>query len=57
MTASWKLAETSATGTCAPSASLASTQRATAVFSPEKLKSNRWRAMSRADVRPRGNRA
>ena len=38
-TASWHDAATSATGTGSPAASRASTQRATAVFSPEKEKS------------------
>ena len=38
-TASWKEAATSATGTSSPAARRASTQRATAVFSPEKEKS------------------
>ena len=51
-TASWKLAATSATGTGSPDRSRASTQRATAVFSPENEKSNRCRSMSLRDVRP-----
>ena len=40
-TASWKLAATSASGTGSPSRCRDSTQRATAVFSPEKEKLNR----------------
>ncbi len=51
-TASWKDAATSATGTGVPARCSASTCRATAVFSPEKEKSN---AASRGPVRPRGN--
>ena len=54
-TASWKLAATSATGTGSPARSRASTQRATAVFSPEKEKSKRCAAWSFGAVRPRGN--
>jgi hypothetical protein len=54
VTASWKLAATSATGTDSPAASLACTHRDTAVFSPENEKSNRWRSMSRPWVNPRG---
>ena len=38
-TASWNAAATSATGTGSPSRCRASTQRATAVFSPENEKS------------------
>ena len=45
-TASWKDAATSATGTGSPARCRASTQRATAVFSPENEKSNRWAARS-----------
>jgi hypothetical protein len=41
VTASWKDAATSATGTGSPAASRACTQRATAVLSPENEKSNR----------------
>ncbi len=54
VTASWKLAATSATGTGSPDRSRASTQRATEVFRPENEKSNRCRSMSLRDVRPRG---
>ena len=54
-TASWKLAATSSTGTGSPARSRASTQRATAVFSPENEKSNRCAARSFGAVRPRGN--
>src|SRR5216684_3568216 len=41
-TASWKDAATSATGTLTPAARRSSTQRATAVFSPENEKSKVW---------------
>ena len=54
-TASWKLAAMSATGTSRPSRSRASTQRATAVLTPEKEKSNRCRTRSLRAVSPRGN--
>ncbi len=53
-TASWKLAATSCRGTGSPERSRASTQRATAVLSPEKEKSNRCRSRSLRDVSPRG---
>ena len=53
-TASWKDAATSATGTGSPERSRASTQRATAVFSPENEKSKRCRSRSRREVSPRG---
>jgi hypothetical protein len=51
-TASWKDAQTSSTGIGLLSRSCCSTQRATAVFKPEKEKSNLG---SRGPVRPRGN--
>ena len=51
-TASWNDAATSATGTGSPDRSRASTQRATAVFSPENEKSKRCRSRSRREVRP-----
>ena len=41
-------------GTGSPASCRASTHRATAVFRPEKEKSNRCRCMSRGPVRPRG---
>ena len=47
-------AATSSTGTGSPARSRASTQRATAVFRPEKEKSNRCRSRSRREVSPRG---
>ena len=53
-TASWNDAATSSTGTGSPARSRASTQRATAVFSPENEKSKRCRSRSRRDVSPRG---
>ena len=53
-TASWKLAATSPTGTGSPARSRASTQRATAVLSPENEKSKRCRSRSRREVSPRG---
>ena len=53
-TASWNAAATSASGTGSPARSRVSTQRATAVFSPVKEKSNRWRSRSRGPVSPRG---
>ena len=53
-TASWKLAATSATGTGSPLRSRASTQRATAVLSPEKEKSKRCRSRSRRAGQPAG---
>ena len=53
-TASWKTAATSATGTGSPARSRASTQRATAVLSPENEKSKRCRSRSRRAVSPRG---
>ena len=53
-TASWKLAATSATSTGAPSRCWVSTQRATAVLSPENEKSKRCRSRSRRLVSPRG---
>ena len=49
-----RLAATSATGTGSPERSRASTQRATAVLSPENEKSNRCRSRSLRDVSPRG---
>ena len=53
-TASWNDAATSATGTGSPDRSRASTQRATAVLSPENEKSKRCRSRSRRAVSPRG---
>ena len=53
-TASWNDAATSATGTGSPLRSRASTQRATAVLSPENEKSKRCRSRSRRLVSPRG---
>ena len=54
-TASWKLAATSASGTSSPSRCRVSTQRATAVFSPENEKSKRCLSWSFRAVSPRGN--
>ena len=53
-TASWKDAQTSATGISSPASWRVSTQRATAVFNPENEKSNRCLARSLRLVSPRG---
>src|SRR5665647_1038186 len=55
-TASAKDAATSGSGTSSPASWRASTQRATAVFRPEKEKSYAWVAWSFAAVSPRGKR-
>ena len=53
-TASWKEAATSATSIVTPARCWVSTQRATAVLSPEKEKSKRCRSRSRLAESPRG---
>ncbi len=55
-TASWNEAATSASANGRPARRSVSTQRETAVFSPEKEKSKRCCSRSWRAVRPRGNR-